>query len=100
MLAQWQGLTHSIYHAPELHQADAPQLEKNDAHHASSHHENSKHHCAAYDSLTLNFALAFHPPTLKVVDAKHEVIKQYQTYQASIEAGAPFEARAPPAKHV
>jgi hypothetical protein len=35
-----------------------------------------------------------------MVDAKHAAIKRYQIYQISIEADAPFEARAPPAKHV
>lgn len=99
-LAQWQGFTHGVHHVPELQQAHDSQAEINEAHHTSSHDSRSSHHCAAYDSLTLSFAFVVQLPVLRVIDANHEVIKQYQFYQASIDAGAPFEARAPPAIHV
>jgi hypothetical protein len=99
-LAQWQGFSHGIHHAPESLKRLISKVETSDSHHSLVHDEQSGHHCAAYDSLTLSFALSLHPPALRMVDAKHAAIKRYQIYQISIEADAPFEARAPPAKHV
>lgn len=100
LLAQWQGFSHGIHHAPESLQQTIAKIEISDSHHSLAHDETNSHHCAAYDSLTLSFALILHPPALKVVDAKHAAIKRYKIYQISIEALAPFEARAPPSKHV
>ncbi|MEO0048082.1 MAG: hypothetical protein RLZZ410_1041 [Pseudomonadota bacterium] len=97
VLAQWYGFAHRIHHVHEIHDI---QNQKVDLTHSLSDDDLNSHHCAAYDSLTLGSALILHPPILNLVDVKHAAIKRYQIYQISIEALAPFEARAPPTKHV
>ena len=91
-LAQWQGFTHGVHHAHEQHEKfnqGGPVADEAD-----------EHHCAAYDSLTLSFALTFHLASLPRSDAQHQLPKAYQAYQASIKPNSSFEARAPPAQHV
>jgi hypothetical protein len=96
-LAQWQGFTHGVHHAHEQHEKfnqGGPVAEEADGDYRQ------KHHCAAYDSLTLSFALTFHLAPLPQIDAQHQLPRAYQAYQASIKPNSSFEARAPPAQHV
>ena len=86
LLAQWQGFAHGIHHAHEQYQKfDQP-----------SSDDDQRHHCAAYDSLTISFALTFHLATSPKNDAQHQLPRAYQAYQASIKPNSSFEARAPP----
>jgi hypothetical protein len=59
-------------------------------------HQKDFHHCAAYDSLTLAYALTATSESYMPSDAKHVAEKFYESKQVLIEACNAFDARGPP----
>jgi hypothetical protein len=95
--AQWQGFLHAIEHAHHVELAVS--LESN----GHSNQDNQLtvqqkdfHRCAAYDSLTLAYALTAIPASHMLSHAKHVAEKFYESKQALIEAYNAFDARGPP----
>lgn len=95
--AQWQGFVHAIEHAH--HMELAVSLESNSHPNQDNQltvHQKDFHHCLAYDSLTLAYALTVTPESYLLSHAKHVAEKFYESKQASIEAYSAFDARGPP----
>ena len=95
--AQWQGFSHAIEHAH--HMELAVSLESNS--HQSQDNQlavqhKDFHHCVAYDSLTLAYALTATLEAQMQNHAKHVAEEFYLSKPASIEAYSAFDARGPP----
>lgn len=98
--AQWQGFAHAIEHAHHMELAIS--LESNghpNQDHQLSAQQKDFHHCAAYDSLTLAYALTATLEAHILNHAKHVAEKFYESQQASIEVYSAFDARGPPNNH-
>ena len=98
--AQWQGFVHAIEHAHHIElvislESDRQSNQDNQL----TVHKKDFHHCAAYDSLTLAYALTATPESHILSHAKHVAEKFYESKQASIEAYSAFDARGPPNNH-
>jgi hypothetical protein len=98
--AQWQGFAHAIEHVHHVEQVvssgsneDATQGNQLAA------QQRDFHHCAAYDSLTLAYALTTALGSELLSHAKHVAEKFYESQQASIENYSVFDARGPPNSH-
>ncbi len=98
--AQWQGFVHAIEHA---HHTELVVAFESNGHPAQSNQSKAEqrdfHHCAAYDSITLAYALTVTPESHILNHAKHVAEKFYESHQASIEAYSAFDARGPPNNH-
>ena len=95
--AQWQGFLHAIEHAHHVELAVS--LESNSQLNQDNQltvHQKDFHHCAAYDSLTLAYALTATLESHMLSNAKHVAENFYESKQALIEANNAFDARGPP----
>jgi hypothetical protein len=100
LIAQWQGLAHSIGHA-DIQKSTHLEIKIKNSHDAHADCEGGQqhgyHHCAAYDAVTLGALYGLPSFLIALLELEQAKIRFYETYQVSLPPPLPFEARAPPA---